>query len=60
MRLKAAFGHVSEPRLITNTKGTPLYYLLWAGPHSKGLVIANHILKMGDRLSGRKNARGRP
>jgi three-Cys-motif partner protein len=51
IRLKEAFGHVSTPRLIRNTKGTPLYYLLWAGPHRKGLEGANHILSMGERLT---------
>lgn len=43
-RLKALFGHVSTPRLITNTRGNPLYYLIWAGPHPKGLDGANHVL----------------
>lgn len=52
-RLKDAFGHVSTPRLIRSTRGTPLYYLLWAGPHPKGLEGANHILTMGERLAKR-------
>jgi len=52
-RLKGAFGHVSTPRLIRNTKGVPLYYLVWAGPHRKGLEGADYILKMGERLKGR-------
>lgn len=43
-RLKALFGHVSTARLIVNTRGNPLYYLIWAGPHPKGLEGANHIL----------------
>ncbi len=47
-RLKAAFGYVSTPRLIRNTKRRPLYYLLWAGSHPKGLEGANYILKMGE------------
>lgn len=55
-RLKSAFGHVSAPRLIRNTKGVPLYYLLWAGPHRKGLEGADYILKMGERLDT-KNVR---
>lgn len=50
-RLKAAFGFVSTPRLIRNTKGTPLYYLLWAGPHRKGLEGADYILRMGELLN---------
>jgi three-Cys-motif partner protein len=49
-RLKAAFGYVSIPCLIRNTRKAPLYYLVWAGPHSKGLEGANYILKMGERL----------
>jgi three-Cys-motif partner protein len=49
-RLRQAFGHVSTPRLIRNTRGAPLYYLLWAGPHQKGLEGADYILKMGERL----------
>jgi three-Cys-motif partner protein len=43
-RLKTLFGHVSTPRLINNSRGNPLYYLIWAGPHPKGLEGANHIL----------------
>jgi three-Cys-motif partner protein len=43
-RLKKLFGHVSTPRLIENTRGNPLYYLIWAGPHATGLKGANHIL----------------
>lgn len=54
VRLRSAFGHVSTPRLIRNTRGAPLYYLLWAGPNKKGLEGANYILTMGERLS-RKN-----
>ncbi len=53
LRLKDAFGHVSTPRLIRSTRGAPLYYLLWAGPHPKGLEGANHILTMGERLAKR-------
>ena len=56
-RLKNAFGFVSEPKLIRNTRGSPLYYLLWAGPHRKGLEGANYILSMGERLP---NAGRRP
>ncbi len=48
LRLKNAFGNVSTPRLIKNTRGGHLYYLIWAGPHPKGLEGANHILKMGE------------
>jgi three-Cys-motif partner protein len=43
-RLKGLFGNVSTPRLIKNTRGNPLYYLIWAGPHAAGLKGANYIL----------------
>jgi three-Cys-motif partner protein len=56
-RLRSAFGHVSTPRLIRNTRGAPLYYLLWAGPHKKGLEGADYILSMGERLSRRRGER---
>jgi three-Cys-motif partner protein len=56
-RLKTAFGHVSTPRLIRNTRGMPLYYLMWAGPHKKGLEGADYVLKMGERLVGRNTGR---
>lgn len=49
-RLRASFGHVSTPRLIRNTRGAPLYYLVWAGPNKKGLEGADYILTMGERL----------
>jgi three-Cys-motif partner protein len=48
LRLKQAFGHVSSARLIKNTRGIPLYYLIWAGPHPLGLKGADHILKKGE------------
>jgi three-Cys-motif partner protein len=34
-RLRNAFGFVSEAKLITNTRGGRLYYLIWAGPARK-------------------------
>ena len=46
--LKDAFGFVSEPKLIRNTRGHPLYYLIWAGSHPAGLKGANYILQMAD------------
>lgn len=49
-RLKTAFGHVSPARLIKNTKGGHLYYLIWAGPNSLGLKGANHILSKGEKI----------
>ncbi len=50
-RLRSAFGHVSTPRLIRNTRRAPLYYLVWAGPNKKGLEGTDYILTMGERLS---------
>lgn len=50
-KLKSAFGHVSKPMLIRNTVGGPLYYLLWAGPHSAGLKGADYVLKTGEKVS---------
>lgn len=58
-RLRTAFGHVSTPRLIRNTRGTPLYYLIWAGPNKKGLEGADHILTMGERIGRRTGEIGR-
>lgn len=49
-KLRLAFGHVSKPMLIRNTRGNPLYYIIWAGPHRKGLEGADYILRMGERL----------
>lgn len=55
-RLKDAFGHVSPARLIRNTKGGHLYYLVWAGPHPKGLDGAKSILGKGEEIqAARKN-----
>lgn len=48
--LRSAFGHVSQPMLIRNTRGSPLYYIIWAGPHSKGLEGADYVLRTGERL----------
>ena len=47
--LEDAFGYVASPRLIRNTRGGPLYYLIWAGPHAKGKQGADYILQMGDK-----------
>jgi three-Cys-motif partner protein len=49
-RLRSAFGHVSPARLIRNTNGGHLYYLIWAGPHAKGLVGAQHILGKAESI----------
>ncbi len=47
-RLKQIFGHSAAPRVIRNSHGTPIYYLLFAGPNATGAKIANHILRQGD------------
>ncbi len=52
-RLKKIFGHVSTARLIKNTRGNPLYYLIWAGPNATGLKGAEHILSKGEKLKGK-------
>jgi three-Cys-motif partner protein len=49
-RLRDAFGHVSAARLIKNTRGNPLYYLIWAGPKATGLKGAEYILSKGERV----------
>jgi three-Cys-motif partner protein len=49
-RLRENFGFVSTARLIRNTRGNPLYYLIWAGPHKKGLEGAEYILSKGERM----------
>jgi three-Cys-motif partner protein len=50
-RLQNVFGYVSTARLIRNTRGNPLYYLIWAGPNATGLKGAEYILSKGERLS---------
>ena len=53
LRLKRAFGEVSEAFLVTNTRGAHLYHLLWAGRNPTGLKIANHVLSSGKRVRAR-------
>jgi len=56
-RLRRAFGHVVTPSLIENTRGTPLYYLLWASSNGRGAPIAEHIMNLGSRvqIAGRRD-----
>lgn len=49
-RLKNAFGHVVRPSLVKNTKGMPLYYLMWASSNPRGVAIAEHIMSLGERI----------
>ena len=46
-RMTEAFGHAAVPRLIRNSSGGHLYYLLWAGPNPTGARIASHVLAQG-------------
>ena len=47
-QLEKAFGYVSEARLICNSHGGHLYYLIFAGPNKTGRKIANYILSQGE------------
>lgn len=49
-RLKTLFPFVATPHLIRNTRNTPLYYLIWAGPHKLGLKGADYILRQGEKV----------
>ncbi len=49
-RLKKLFGLASPARLIKNSQGGHLYYLIWAGRHPLGLKIASHILRQGESV----------
>jgi len=48
-RLKTAFEYVTTAREVQNTRGRPLYYLIFAGPNETGANIANHVLRQGAR-----------
>ncbi|WP_417451513.1 three-Cys-motif partner protein TcmP [Kordiimonas sp.] len=47
-RLGAEYGYCPKPRLIKNTRGAHLYYLLWAGPKKVAARIAEHVLRQGE------------
>lgn len=49
-RLRVIFPYVSSPRLIRNTRGGPLYYLVWAGPNKLGLKGSEYILQQGEKV----------
>jgi len=49
-RLEATFGFSAPPRLIRNSAGGHLYYLLWAGPNATGRTIATHVLNQGRHI----------
>lgn len=49
-RLKDAFGFVSSPYLVKNSRGGHLYFLIFAGPNRNGAKIANHVLGSGTKI----------
>lgn len=49
-RLADLFGNVATPSLVRNTRGAPLYYLIWASSNPRGKKIANHILGLGEKV----------
>lgn len=57
-KLGTVFAHVASPALITNTRGAPLYYLMWAGHHSKGLQGAQYVLGGHEKLSKKARSAG--
>ncbi len=56
-RLKKIFAYVSTPYLVRNTHNSPLYYLIWAGPHPLGLKGAEYILTQGERVRQNRKRR---
>ncbi len=58
-RLKEAFGNVAVPALVSNTRGAPLYYLMWAASNPRGQPIADHILKLGARIKPPKTPKSK-
>lgn len=53
-RLKGLFNHVATPSVVRNTRGVPIYYMIWAGQHGLGYKIADHILKQGEKVKAPK------
>jgi three-Cys-motif partner protein len=49
-KLRSVFGFASPPRLVRNTRGSYLYYLIWAGPNKTGEKIAKHVLESGEMI----------
>jgi hypothetical protein len=49
-RLASIFGYTATPRLITNTHGGHLYYLMFAGPNKTGAKIADYVLSQGTAI----------
>lgn len=53
-RLEALFGCSAKPSVVRNSRGMPIYYMLWAGPNKLGLKIADYVLAQGDRITSRR------
>ena len=49
-RLTRMFGFGARPRLIRNSQGGHLYYILFAGPNAVGAKIASHVLSRGETV----------
>lgn len=49
-RLNLEFRFTVPPRLIRNTRGGHLYYLMFAGPNATGAEIIDHILSQGETI----------
>lgn len=50
-RLKEIFASVAPPSLVRSPTNHPLYYLIWASSNARGLPIAQHILKLGEKTA---------
>lgn len=55
-RLRAAFGHVSGARLVTNSRGGHLYFLIFAGPNATGARIACYVLGPAQPARARRSS----
>lgn len=49
-RLTNVFGFGAKPRLVRNSQGGHLYYLLFAGPNENGAKIAKDVLDQGETV----------
>lgn len=49
-QLRGVFKNVSKPSLVRNSRGHPLYYLIWAAENGRGAPIAEHILDLGAKV----------
>ncbi|MDQ2653469.1 MAG: three-Cys-motif partner protein TcmP, partial [Chloroflexota bacterium] len=44
-RLKPLFPHVTDPLIVKNTTGQPIYSLIFASPNATGKKIADHVFR---------------